>query len=334
MSEAQIPRQHEAVLITAAGGPEVLRLGTLPVPVPGPEEVLIKVAAAGVNRHDCNQRRTGPEHEPNPVPGLEVAGVIVAVGSGVPRSRIGERVAALTQGGGYAHYVATASPLALPAPQSLSLVEAAALPEALFTAWFNFFDVLRLRPGERILIHGGTSGVASLAIQALTAMGYEMFATCGSERKRAAALGFGARAAFDYRDADLARQVKAATGGHGVDVILDVSAGAHLAADLEMLAPDGRIGHLSAGGGKELSIPLRTLMAKRISVTGSLLRPLDLRRKAAVAERLLRDVWPLIGTAVRPAIAAAFPLAEAADAHRAMEKSDHIGKIVLTVDPT
>jgi NADPH:quinone reductase len=331
MSEAQIPRQHEAVLITAAGGPEVLRLGILPVPVPGPEEVLIKVAAAGVNRHDCNQRRAGPEHEPNPVPGLEVAGVIVAVGSGVPRSRIGERVAALTQGGGYAHYVATASPLALPAPQSLSLVEAAALPEALFTAWFNFFDVLRLRPGERILIHGGTSGVASLAIQALTAIGYEVFATCGSERKRAATLGFGARAAFDYKDADLARQVKAATGGRGVDVILDVSAGAHLAADLEMLAPDGRIGHLSAGG-KDLPVPLRTLMTKRISITGSLLRPLDLPRKAAVAERLLRDVWPMIGAAVRPAIAAAFALAEAADAHCAMERADHIGKIVLTVE--
>src|SRR5208337_2604218 len=317
MSEAQIPRQHEAVLITAAGGPEVLRLGTLPVPVPGPEEVLIKVAAAGVNRHDCNQRRAGPEHEPNPVPGLEVAGVIVAVGSGVPRSRIGERVAALTQGGGYAHYVATASPLALPAPQSLSLVEAAALPEALFTAWFNFFDVLRLRPGERILIHGGTSGVASLAIQALAAIGYEVFATCGSDRKRAAALGFGARAAFDYKDVDLASQVKAATGGSGVDVILDVSAGAHLAADLEMLAPGGRIGHLSAGGGKELSVPLRTLMAKRISVTGA---------------RLLRDVWPLLGAAVRPELAATFPLAEASEAHRAMERNEHIGKIVMKVE--
>jgi NADPH:quinone reductase-like Zn-dependent oxidoreductase len=260
-------------------------------------------------------------------------GQIVAIGSGVPRSRLGERVAALTEGGGYAHYVAAASPLALPAPQSLKPVEAAALPEALFTAWFNFFDVLRLRPGERVLIHGGTSGVASLAIQALAALGYEVFATCGSERKRAAALGFGAKAAFDYNDAGLAGQVKAATGGHGVDVILDLSAGAHLAADLEMLAPDGRIGHLSAGGGKNVSIPLRALMAKRISVTGSLLRPLEIRRKAAVAERLLRDVWPLIGTKVRPAIAAAFPLAEAAEAHRAMERSDHIGKIVLTVEP-
>jgi len=332
MSEAQIPRQHEAVLITAGGGPEVLRLGTRPVPVPGPGEVLIKVAAAGVNRHDCNQRRAGPEHEPNPVPGLEVAGVIVAVGSGVPRSRIGERVAALTQGGGYAHYVATASPLALPAPQSVSDIEAAALPEASFTAWFNFFDVLRLRPGDRVLIHGGTSGVASLAIQALTAIGYEMFATCGSDRKRAAALGFGARAAFDYKDADLAGQVKAATGGQGVDVILDVSAGAHLAADLEMLAPDGRIGHLSAGGGKDLSVPLRILMAKRISITGSLLRPLDLLRKAAVAERLLRDVWPMIGTTVRPAIAATFPLAESSDAHRAMERNEHIGKIILKAE--
>src|SRR5271166_1012293 len=332
MSDIRIPQQQKAVLITAAGGPEVLRLGTFPVPVPGPEEVLIKVAAAGVNWHDCNQRRAGPEYDPTPVPGLEVAGTIVALGSGVPRFRLGERVAALTQGSGYAHYVTTASSLALAAPASLGLVEAGALPEALFTAWFNFFDVLRLQPGERVLIHGGTSGVASLAIQALTAVGYEVFATCGSDHKRAAALSFGARAAFDYNDADLAGQVRAATGGHGVDVILDVSAGAHLAADLEMLAPGGRIGHLSAGGGKNLSIPLRTLMAKRISVTGSLLRPLDLRRKAAVGERLLRDVWPLLGAAVRPELAATFPLAEASEAHRAMERNEHIGKIVMKVE--
>jgi len=332
MSSTPIPQQQDAVLITAAGGPEVLRLATAPVPVPGPHEVLVKVAAAGVNRHDCNQRRAGPEHDPNPVPGLEVAGEIVAIGSGVAASRLGERVAALTQGGGYAQYVTAASPLALPAPPSLTLVEAAALPEALVTAWFNVFDLLRLQEGERILFHGGTSGVASLAIQALAALGYEAFASCGSERKRAAALGFGARAAFDYNDAGLAAQVKAATGGRGVDVILDVSAGAHVAGDLEMLAPDGRIGHLSAGGGKDLSIPLRPLMAKRISITGSLLRPLDLRRKIAVAERLRRDVWPLIGAAVRPAIAATFPLDDAANAHRAMERSEHIGKIVLTVE--
>ena len=227
MPETPIPQKQEAALITAAGGPEVLRLGTIPVPVPGPEEVLVEVAAAGVNRHDRNQRRAGPEYDPNPVPGLEVAGTIVALGSVVPRSRLGERAAALTQSGGYARSVATASALALPAPRSLGLVEAAALPEALFTAWFNFFDVLRLRLGERVLIHGGTSAVASLAIQALTGLGHEVFATCGSDRKRAAALGFGARAAFDYKHTGLANQVKAATGGRGVDVILDVSAGAH-----------------------------------------------------------------------------------------------------------
>lgn len=285
-----IPKHQQAVLITAAGGPEVLRLGTFPAPVPGPNKVLIEIPAAGVNRHDCNQRRAGPDYDPNPVPGLEVAGTIVAIGDGVPPSRLGERVAALTEGGGYAHYVTASSSLALPAPQSLSLFEAAALPEVLFTAWFNLFDVLHLQPGERVLIHGGTSGIASLAIPALTALGYEVFATCGSDRKRTTALGFGGRAVFDYNDVDLADQVKATTDGRGVDVILDVSAGAHLGADLEMLAQDGRIGHLSAGGGKDLAIPLRTLMAKRISVTGSLLRPLDLRRKATVAKRLLREV--------------------------------------------
>ena len=331
MSEPSIPHEQEAILITAPGGPEVLRLATVPVPVPEPDEVLIKVAAAGVNRHDCHQRRAGPQFDPNPVPGLEAAGEIVAVGSDAAQSRIGERVAALTRGGGYAHYVAAASALALPAPPALSIVEAAALPEALFTAWFNFFDVLRLEPGERVLIHGGTSGVGSLAIQALVAVGYETFATCGSDSKRMAALAFGARAAFDYNDPGLAQEVKAATNGHGVNVILDMSAGAHLAADLEMLAPDGRIGHLAPGGGKDLAIPLRLLMAKRIAVTGSLLRPLDLPRKAAVAERMMREVWPLIGRTVRPTIAATFPLAEAAEAHRAMERGDHIGKIMLTV---
>lgn len=330
--EVKIPRRHAAVCVTAPGGPEVLKLATLSVPVPGPGEVLIQIAAAGVNRHDCNQRRAGPGYDPNPVPGLEVAGVIVAVGNDVSRSRLGESVAALTHGGGYAEYVATASALALPAPPLLSLVEAAALPEALFTAWFNFFDVLRLQPGERILIHGGTSGVASLAIPALTAIGYEVFATCGDDQKRAAAISFGARAAFDYNDAGLADRVRAATSGHGIDVILDVSAGAHLAADLEMLAPGGRIGHLSAAGGKELPIPLRTLMAKRISITGSLLRPLDLRSKAAVAERLSKEVWPLVGASVRPTIAAAFPLDKAVEAHHAIERGEHIGKIVLTVD--
>ena len=326
-----IPQLQQAVLITAAGGPEVLQLRSVPVPSPAAGEVLIKVAAAGINRHDCNQRRVGPAYDPNPVPGLEVAGTIVAVGNGVPDSRLGEPVAALVQGGGYADYVTAASALSLPAPPGLSFVEAAALPEALFTAWFNFFDLLRLQPGERVLIHGGTSGVASLAIPALAARGFAIFATCGSDRKCAAAMRFGARAAFNYHEAGLADQVKAATGGHGVDVILDVSAGAHLAADIAMLAVGGRIGHLSAGGGKELGIPLRTLMAKRISVTGSLLRPLELERKVAVAKTLMRDVWPLIGVAVRPTVAAIFPLAEAADAHHALERNDHIGKIILQV---
>jgi putative PIG3 family NAD(P)H quinone oxidoreductase len=326
-----LPQFQDGIIITAPGGPEVLQPGRLPVPTPGAGEVLIRVAAAGVNRHDCNQRRAGPGYDPNPVPGLEVSGTVVGLGDGVPQARLGERIAALIQGGGYAQYAIAAAELALPVPEGLTLTEAAGLPEALFTAWFNFFDVLRLRPGERVLIHGGTSGVASLAIPALTACGYEVFATCGSARKCEAAIGFGARGAFDYHALDLAAQVKDATGGHGVDVILDVSAGAHLAKDLEMLAPDGRIGHLSAGGGKLLEVPLRTLMAKRLSITGSLLRPLPLARKLAIAERLRREVWPLLGTRIRPAIATTVPLADAAAAHQAMEQGEHVGKILLTV---
>lgn len=331
MTAINLLRSQDAIVITEAGGPEVLQTARLPVPVPGAGEVLIKVSAAGVNRHDCNQRRMGPNYDANPVPGLEVSGTIVALGEDVNQARLGERVAALTQGGGYAQYVVAAEGLALPEPEGLTLTEAAALPEALFTAWCNFFDVLRLCPGERVLIHGGTSGVASLAIPALTASGYEIFATCGNARKCEAAVGFGARAAFDYHAPDLAAQVKAATSGHGVDVILDVSAGAHLAADLEMLASDGRIGHLSAGGGKALEVPLRTIMAKRISITGSLLRPLALERKRMVAERLRREVWPLLGTRVRPTIAATFPLTEAAAAHAALERGEHVGKILLTM---
>ncbi|GAN81449.1 NAD(P)H-quinone oxidoreductase [Acidocella aminolytica] len=327
-----LPLVQDGIIITAAGGPDVLHATRLPVPVPGPGEVLVRVAAAGVNRHDCNQRRMGPSYDPNPVPGLEVSGIIVALGEGVPQTRLGERVAALVQGGGYAQYALGPAELALPVPEGLTLTEAAALPEALFTAWFNFFDVLRLRPGERVLIHGGTSGVASLAIPALTACGYEVFATCGNARKCEAAIGFGARAAFDYHASDLAARVKGATGGHGVDVILDVSAGAHLAKDLEMLAPDGRIGHLSAGGGKLLEVPLRTLMAKCLSITGSLLRPLPLTRKRVVAEQVRREVWPLLGTQVRPVIAATFPLLDAAAAHAAIEQGEHVGKILLTVD--
>lgn len=327
-----LPDHQQAIVISAPGGPEVLDFRPQwPVASPGPEEVLIEVVAAGLNRHDCNQRRAGPAHDPNPVPGLEVAGRIVACGSTVPVDRIGQEVVALTDGGGYAQYVTAAAALTLPRPPALDWISAAALPEALFTVWLNFFELIRLAPGENVLIHGGTSGVGSIAIQLLDALGHEVFATAGSEAKRDAAVRLGAVAALDYADPDLAAHVLAATGQRGVNAILDMSAGAHFQDDLAMLAADGRIAFLSAGGARELSIPLRTLMARRLSVTGALLRPLPLSRKAAIARALLAQIWPLLGHRINPRIDAVFPLAQAADAHRRMEQNTHIGKIMLSV---
>lgn len=323
------PNTQRAIVISGPGGPEMLKLQNRPVPEPQEGEVLIEIAAAGVNRHDCNQRKAGPGRGLNPVPGLEVAGIIVAVGDGVTSARLGEEVAALTDGGGYAEFVVAPSELALPKPPELGWLEAAALPEALFTTWHNFFDVLGLRPGERVLIHGGASGVGSLATQVLCLLGYDVFSTCGSAEKCEAAVSFGARAAFDYTEPHLGDRIKAASDG--IDVILDMSAGAHLASDLEVLRFGGRIGHLTPGATEGLNVPLRALMAKQVSVTGSLLRPLPLTRKAVVAERLKLQLWPHLGSAIRPAIARALPLDEAAEAHRCMEMGDHAGKLMLYV---
>ena len=326
-----IPRQHKAIIITAAGGPEVLQLAEVPTPQPGPRQVLIRIAAAGVNRHDCNQRSAGVHHDGNPVPGLEASGVVVRLGEGVADIAIGDRVMALLQGGGYGEFALADAALVMKAPDGLTLVEAAGVPEALFTAWWNFFGLMRLQRDEFALIHGGTSGVGHIALQALSALGYRVLATAGNARKIKAARGFGAFASFSYKDADLAAKVMDATGGAGIGALLDMSAGAHLAADLEMMAPDGRIAHLSAGGGGVLNVPLKALMAKRISITGSLLRPLALARKTAIAAMIERDVAPLPDGKVRPAIACEFPLEDAAAAHREMEKGSHIGKIVLRV---
>jgi len=329
-----IPSTQHAIVICAPGGPEVLvENANWPVPQPlTDDEVLIRVMAAGVNRHDCNQRKAGPKHEPNPVPGLEAAGVIVAVGRNVPQQRLGERVIALTDGGAYGEFVATASELALPMPDGLDWISAAALPEALFTTWFNFFELMRLAPGETALIHGGASGVGSIAIQLLKALGHTVYATAGSPEKRDAALRFGCTAAFGYNDPDLAKHVMAATGNRGVDTILDMSAGAHVDADLAMIAFGGRVSHLSAGGGKSLALPLRALIARRASVTGAFLRSTPLEIKAKIARELRAKAWPLLGKKVLPYIEATYPRAHAADAHRHMERNTHVGKIILTID--
>lgn len=327
----KLPDFHTAIIISEAGGPEVLQTAQLTLPQPGAHQVLIRVAAAGINRHDCLQRAAGIHHDGNPVPGLEAAGVVVALGPGVTGLDIGAPVMALLQGGGYAEYAVADVALTMPVPEELSMTEAAAVPEALFTAWWNFFFLMQLRPDEFALMHGGTSGVGHLALQAMSALGYGVLATCGSADKIAATKQFGARDAFNYNDTELAAKVLDATGGQGISALLDVSAGAHLDADLEMMAPDGRIAHLSGGGGAALSVPLKKLMAKRISITGSLLRPLALARKTQVAQMIRRDVWPLLGTQVRPALAAVLPLSDAAQAHLEMEKGHHVGKIVLAV---
>ena len=326
------PRVQRAMVITAAGGPEVLQPTTIEVPVPGPGEVLIEVHAAGGNRHDCRQRASGPAHARSAVPGLEVAGVVVAVGPDISAVLLGERVCALVDGGGYAQYTIADAPLVLPIPPEFDDITAAGLPEALFTTWYNLFELGGLYPRQLTLIHGGTSGVGSLAIQALSALGYQVFATCGSDDKCKAAASFGAAAVFNYNDRHLAAGILRATEGATIDLILDMSGGAHIEDDIEVLSFGGTIIQLSGGTGKPLSIPLVKLMAKQGWITGALLRPTSLARKAAIARRLHDDIWPKLGQGVRPVIAETFPLEEAAQAHAAMERGQHIGKIILTVN--
>lgn len=323
-------RTAKVVEIARSGGPEVLEVCARPIPVPGLGEILVAVEAAGVNRHDVNQRRRGPSAAHSDVPGLEVAGRVVAVGPGVTEVAVGDAVAALTDGGGYAEYALAQATCAFAIPEGMGFVEAAALPEALFTVWHNFFGIAALGPGETALIHGGTSGVGTIAIQLLSALGHPVLVTCGTAEKCAAARDLGAVAAFDYHADDLAGQVLAATGGRGVDVVLDMSGGHHTAASLKALARGGRIVHLSPGGGADFAAPLRDIMAKEARITGSLLRPLPEREKAAIAEALRKVAWPLIASGqVRPVIHTLLPLAAAVEAHALMEGGRHIGKIVL-----
>lgn len=327
----QLPTRQTVIAITAAGGPEVLKPVQRPVPVPRDGEVLIRVSVAGINRHDCGQRRGGPAHAHSDVPGLEVAGEIVALGNNAAPWRIGDRVCALVDGGGYAQYAIAPASNTLPLPVGFSAAQAAALPEALFTAWYNFFDVAHLAAGERVLIHGGTSGVGTLAIQMLVALGHEVFATCGDERKCEAAVKLGATRAINYREDDFRPVIEEATGGHGVDVILDMSGGAYAEANLDALAYGGRIVHISGGGGKPFSAPLPKIMRKRAIVTGSLLRPTPVAVKAVVARNLHEKVWPLLGHRIAPIIDSTFALEQASEAHARMERNEHIGKILLAV---
>jgi putative PIG3 family NAD(P)H quinone oxidoreductase len=325
-----MPSEQTVIVITAAGGPEVLESRRRPIPSPADHELLIRVHAAGINRHDVNQRRRGPGTAHSDVPGLEVAGVVAGIGTKLSGWTLGERVCALTDGGGYGEYAVAPAALSFRIPERLTDVLAAALPEALFTVWFNFFKVAQLAPAESVLLHGGTSGVGSIAIQLLAGLGHPVFATCGSDDKVLLAKQLGAREAFNYRSDTFAAGVRAATHGRGVDVILDMSGGRHSLRSLESLAYRGRIVHLSPGDGADFSVPLRLIMAKEAKITGSLLRPLALTDKTVIAEELRQRIWPTIDNGqIKPQVYRVLPLRQAAAAHAIMDTADHAGKVIL-----
>ena len=323
-----------AVEITQPGKPEVLKIGTRPVPQPKSGEVLIRVAAAGVNRPDVMQR-TG--HYPVPpgasdIPGLELAGGIVALGEGVKDWRVGDTVTALVQGGGYAEYCTAPAPQCLPIPKGMTSVEAASLPETFFTVWSNVFDRAGLAPGESFLVQGGSSGIGVAAIQMVKAFGHKVFATAGSAEKCEACMKLGADRAINYKTEDFAAVVKEATGGKGVNVILDMVGGEYVERELKCLADDGRIAVIAFLGGTKATINLSDILRRRLTISGSGLRPRSIEFKGAIARNLREKVWPLIESGkIKAVIHKTFPLAEAAKAHELMESSQHIGKIVLTV---
>lgn len=321
------------IAITAPGGPDVLRAVEAPRPEPGPGQVLIRVHAAGVNRPDLMQRegKYPPPPGASPIPGLEVAGDVIATGAGVTTPGVGDPVCALLTGGGYAEFAVAEASLCLPVPQGLSLVEAAGLPETYFTVWHNVFQRGRLRAGETLLVHGGASGIGTTAIQLGATLGARVFATAGSAEKCAACVRLGAERAIDYRNEDFVGVVATATGGRGADVILDMVAGDYVEKNFAAAAEDGRIVIIAGLHGYKAELNLLPLMRKRLTLTGSTLRNRDVAFKSTLAGALREHVWPLLETGrVRPVIHRVVPLADAALGHRLLEAGEHIGKIVLT----
>jgi len=323
-----------AIEISKPGGPEVLVPVERPAPELAPGEVLIKVEAAGVNRPDVMQRMG---HYPPPpgasdIPGLEVAGVIVKIAHGVSEWQIGDRVCALVAGGGYAEFCVVPAPQCLPVPRGMDFIHAAAIPETFFTVWTNVFERGRLQPGESMLVHGGSSGIGTAAIQLARARGSRVFATAGSAEKCAACERLGADTAINYREADFVAVVKEATNGRGVDLILDMVGGDYLARHIEALAIEGRLVQIGLLGGYKAQVNLIAMMQRRVTITGSTLRARSIEEKGAIAAALRQRVWPLLESgAVMPVIHATFPLRSAAEAHRVMDSSAHIGKLVLVV---
>jgi NADPH2:quinone reductase len=329
-----LPLEMSVVEIASPGGPEQLKLAQRAVPRPGDGEVLVRVAAAGVNRPDVMQRqgRYPPPPGASDLPGLEIAGEIAALGPKVSGLSIGDKVTALLSGGGYASYAVAAAPLCLPLPEGISMVEAAAIPETFFTVWTNLFDRGRCKAGDTVLIHGGTSGIGTTAIQLAAAWGARVFATAGSDDKARACERLGAVRGINYRTQDFVEVMRAETGGNGVDVTLDMVAGSYVARNLEIAALEGRIVMISLIGGARAEVNLGTILTKRLTLTGSTLRSRTVAQKAEVADAVKKNIWPLLAAGrVRPIIHATFPLAEAGEAHRLMESSNHIGKIVLTI---
>ncbi|HVB84820.1 MAG TPA: NAD(P)H-quinone oxidoreductase [Rhodanobacteraceae bacterium] len=323
-----------AIEISAPGGPEVLRVAERPRPQPRAGEVLIAVRAAGVNRPDLAQRAGlyPPPPGASDLPGLEVAGVVAALGPGTAGCSVGDAVCALCNGGGYAEYVAVPAGQCLPLPRGLDFIQAAALPETLFTVWANVFERGRLVAGETFLVHGGASGIGTTAIQLACTFGARVFATAGGVDKCAACVRLGAERCFDYRNEDFVSGLRAATAGRGANLILDMVGGDYLPRNLQALATDGRLVQIATQRGREAPLDLALMMSKRLTLTGSTLRPQSPAAKAAIAEALRARVWPLLASGrVRPQIHAVFALADAATAHRTLEAGRHVGKIVLRV---
>ncbi|WP_228726991.1 NAD(P)H-quinone oxidoreductase [Novosphingobium aureum] len=327
-----IPQTMTAVGFDEPGGPEVLYAGEHAVPVPGPGEVLVKVAFAGVNRPDVVQRqgKYPPPPGASPLPGLEISGTVVALGEGVRAPAIGERVCALVAGGGYAQYCKARADQCLPVPANLALDEAAALPETLFTVWHNVFERGYAREGDTLLVHGGTSGIGSMATMLGKLFGLTVIVTCGSPEKCARAREIGADHAIDYKASDFVEEVARITGGRGVDIVLDMVAGDYVKRNLKCLAMDGRHVTIAVQGGIKAEVNMAVVMSRRYTLTGSTLRSRSDTFKALLAQEIIANVWPLVLSGeLRPVMDRSFALADAARAHAHMEDGGHVGKIVL-----
>ena len=327
-----IPKTMKVVEITAFGSPEGLAVRERPVPTPAADELLLRVAGAGVNRADVMQRRGNypPPAGASDIPGLEVAGTVAAIGSAVTGWKTGDPLCALVTGGGYAEFCPVLAPQCLPVPDGVDLIDAAALPEAFCTVWTNVFERGRLTAGETFLVHGGSSGIGTTAIPLARLRRARVFATAGSAEKCAACVRLGAERAINYRTEDFVSVIKEATNGRGVDLILDMVGGPYLARNLAGLAVEGRLVLIALMGGAKADINLATLMSGRLTLTGSTLRSRSVEQKGAIVAALREHVWPHIGSgALRPVVHARLPFADAAEAHRIMEASSHIGKLVL-----